>query len=103
MCDYDAETDVLACFVSAHTLVDGIQTIGFGSRPVVRTERDVDAPVAARLLGHCLVSGGIVGIDAHEDVVIAVTDGAEIMREHLRDDLVLAPQGDEDRNTALRR
>src|SRR5215813_4685192 len=84
MCDYDAEADIVARLVGAHTPVDGIQAIGLGGRPVMRAEGDVDAPVPARLLGDRLKGGSIVGIHAHEDVVIAVTDLVFFMRGHSR-------------------
>lgn len=69
----------------------------------MRADGDVDPRMTLRL--HCDgVDGlGVVGVDANEEVVIAVSDGRQIVLQHAADNGVLAPQRDEDGDGALRR
>ena len=62
----------------------------------MRAGGNVDSRMAARLLGDGADGGGVVGVDADEEVVIAVPDGCQIVLQHAADDGVLAPQRDED-------
>ena len=57
--------------------------------------------MAARLLGHRANGRGVVGIDADEEVVIAVRMAADVMLQHSADDGVLAPQRHEDGDRTL--
>src|SRR5262245_38041645 len=68
----------------------------------MRAHGDVDAPVPLRLFDYGAKCGAIVWIYADENVVIAVLDGCKIACEHPRDHVMLTPQGNENRDAALR-
>jgi len=57
----------------------------------------------AGLFGDSFVSERVVGIDADEDVIVAVLNGVEVVDQHGGDDVALAPEGDEDGDAALGR
>ncbi len=101
MHDDNAEAHVVTRLVVFHALIDPVEAIALGGGPVVRAGGNVDARVAARLRGDGADGGGVVGIDADEEVVITVLDGRQIMLQHAADDGVFVPQRDEDGDGTL--
>jgi hypothetical protein len=91
----------MARLVVFHALIDPIQAIALGGGSVMRAGGNVDSRVAARLRGDGADGGGVVGVDADEEVVITVLDGHQIVLEHAADDGVLAPQRDKDGDGTL--
>ncbi len=63
----------------------------------------MDSGVTARLRGDGTDGGGVVGVDADEEVVIPVLDSRQIVFQHAADDGVFAPQRDKDGDGTLAR
>src|ERR1035437_6239220 len=99
---YDFEAHLVPRLVVFHALVDPVEAVALGGGSVMRAGGDVDARVAARLLGDGADGQGVVGVDTHEEVVIPVLDGHQIVLQHAADDGVLVPQRDKDRDGTLR-
>ena len=89
--DYDAEAHTVTHLVVFHALIDPVEAIAFGSGSVMRAGGKVDTGVAARLCHDGSDGGGVVGVDAHEKVVVAVLDGRQIVLQHAADYGVFVP------------
>src|SRR5690348_11199222 len=94
--DHNLVAHLVADLVHLHTAVDPVEAVAFRSGPIVRTHGEMDAWIAGGGIPHGGHSGFVVGIDAYEDGEIPVADRVEVSLEHLSNDAMLFPQGDED-------
>ena len=88
-------------FILLHVPVDRVQAIALGSGTIVGAHRQMNPRVQIRLLRDGANRGFVVGVNAHEHVVIRVADARQVTFEHLPDHTIFAPQGHEDGNPPL--
>jgi hypothetical protein len=99
----DLEIDAVAALALRHRLLGPVQTVAFGSRPVVRTDRQVNTGIVTHQPFDSFCSGEIIRIRAHESVIVAVQNRTQIVAQHQLDDLVFMPQRNENGNALCER
>jgi hypothetical protein len=61
----------------------------------------VHAAVTLRRVGHGANRRRVVGVDAHEELVVGIADAGQVVCQHLADDAMLAPQRHKDSDGAF--
>ncbi len=88
---YDVEPDTILLLVQQHALVDPIQAIGLRRRTVVRADGEVYSRRSHFHPADRLQGAIVVGISAHEKVIILVVDRSEVVVQHALDDGMFEP------------
>ena len=89
-------------FLDQHLLKDPIQAIGFGCWAVVRDQCEVDVWEARFQFADGVHGRFVVGVGPDEEVKAVVTNGRDVVGDHLPDHGLLLPKGTEDGDGSFR-
>ncbi len=74
--DDHLEAAVELPFIAQHAGVDGVQAVGFGGGPRLRSQCQADIWEAGFQLSHHFQRGLVIGVDADEELVVEVVESA---------------------------
>ena len=102
MHDDDLIVNVLLLLDEQHPLENPVQAVGLVCRSGTRADDLVNSSIALAHRFHRQLRGLVVGIRAHENVVVAIVEALERVQQHLVDYFVLVPGWNPDGGQLLR-